>query len=155
MYFEIDDVLESVWDDSFIEMLAPFLTQEKLHPKDKCVRTEIHDIFRELQKTFGQFVLNRDSLLPGGMFMCCIFISVVVNKIKCFCQRLLWENLVNHDEPYKQENKVILYMKTKKYLPSFYYLKKFLQLKLMNVNTLPQILSDWRIQRCILRCLLA
>lgn len=75
------------------------------------------------KKTLGCFVLNRDNLLLGGMFVYLlyfIFISVVIHKRKCFRQRLFWENLVNHDEPYRQENSFLTY-EDKKYFMSFYH----------------------------------
>lgn len=55
VFLKIDGVLQPVkhirkkskliWGVHFIEMLALFLTQEKLSPEDKCVRTQIHDTF--------------------------------------------------------------------------------------------------------------
>lgn len=57
------------------------------------------------------------------MFTCFIFISVVIHERKCFLQRLFWENLVNNDEPYRQENSYLTY-EDKKYLCSFIILKQ-------------------------------
>lgn len=52
-----------MWGISFIEMLTLFLIQEKLYPKGKCVKTEIHDTFRELQKTWMVSPEQRQSVI--------------------------------------------------------------------------------------------